>query len=215
MKKRKIEKDNKKKQKNWLKLIGSFILLLGIIITTIDLLLPYIDKKNEDKSLEVFYQIEEELVENKEKTSTEGEKEEIKPKVKYNYIAALKIPKINLEKGLFAKNDKYNNVNFGLEILKESDSPDVINGNVIIAGHSGTANISYFKNLHRLEIGDKAIIIYGGKTYNYKLVNSYEIIKNGKAKIVRDNRKSTMTLITCKHNTDKQVVFIFEQEDGE
>ena len=159
MKKRKIEKDNKKNKKNWLKLIGSFILLLGIIITTIDLLLPYIDKKNEDKSLEVFYQIEEELVENKEKTSTEGEKEEIKPKVKYNYIAALKIPKINLEKGLFAKNDKYNNVNFGLEILKESDSPDVINGNVIIAGHSGTANISYFKNLHRLEIGDKAIII--------------------------------------------------------
>ena len=112
MKKRKIEKDNKKNKKNWLKLIGSFILLLGIIITTIDLLLPYIDKKNEEKSLEVFYQNEEEIVENKEKKSTEEQKEETKPKVKYNYIAALKIPKINLEKGLFAKNDKYNNVNF-------------------------------------------------------------------------------------------------------
>ncbi len=142
-------------------------------------------------------------------------KVETKKAVKYNYIAVLKIPKINLEKGLFSKGDKYNSVNFGLEILKESDSPDVINGNVIIAGHSGTANISYFRNLHKLEVGDQATIFYGGKTYNYKLVNSYEINKNGKAKIVRNNKKSTMTLITCKHNTDKQVVFIFEQEDGE
>mgnify|MGYP003571281258 CR=1 FL=1 len=215
MKKKIIEKDKKNKRKRWLIIIGSLIFVIGIVITTYDLISPYIDKKNEDKSLEVFYQLEDEIIENKNETSSKESKVEEKPKVKYNYIAALKISKINLEKGLFSKTDKYNNVNFGLEILKESDSPDVINGNVIIAGHSGTANISYFRNLHKLNNGDQAIIIYGGKTYNYKLVNSYEITKNGKAKIVRNNKKSTMTLITCKHNTDKQVVFIFEQEDGE
>ncbi len=104
-------------------------------------------------------------------------------------------------------------MNFGLEVLKESDSPDVINGNVIIAGHSGTANISYFRNLNKLNIGNEASIIYSGQTYTYKLVNVYEINKTGKAKIIRDSRKSTMTLITCKHNTDKQVVYIFERSE--
>ena len=209
MQKKTIEKN--KKRKSWLIIIGSLILVTGIIFTTYDLINPYIEEKEEDKSLTVFYQKEEEKELQKEKVIEE--KVETKKAVKYNYIAALKIPKINLEKGLFSKGDKYNSVNFGLEILKESDSPDVINGNVIIAGHSGTSNISYFRNLNKLNIGDEASIIYSGQTYTYKLVNVYEINKTGKAKIIRDSRKSTMTLITCKHNTDKQVVYIFERSE--
>lgn len=211
MQKKTIEKN--KKRKSWLIIIGSLILVTGIIFSTYDLINPYIEEKEEDKSLTVFYQKEEEKELQKENQPTEEVKVETKKAVKYNYIAALKIPKINLEKGLFSKGDKYNSVNFGLEILKESDSPDVINGNVIIAGHSGTANISYFRNLNKLNIGDEASIIYSGQTYTYKLANFYEINKTGKAKIIRDSRKSTMTLITCKHNTDKQVVYIFERSE--
>ena len=41
-------------------------------------------------------------------------------------------------------------------------------------------------------------------------VNSYEIEKNGYAHIVRNAEKSTLTLITCKHNTNKQIVVIWE-----
>ncbi len=213
MQKKTIEKS--KKGINWLSIPSIVFIITGIILSSYYFINPYIEEKNENKSLVQFYEKEEKIIENKENPQTEKTKEEPQEKVKYNYIAVLKIPKIKLEKGLFDKDDKHNTVNFGLEILKESDSPDVINGNVIIGGHSGTANISYFRNLHKLEVGDQATIFYGGKTYNYKLVNSYEINKNGKAKIVRNNKKSTMTLITCKHNTDKQVVFIFEQEDGE
>ena len=213
MQKRTIEKN--KKRKSWLIVAGSFILIIGLFLSIYHLINPYIEEKNEDKSLAAFYEKEEELEEKKSNSQTEEVKEEPQKKAKYDYIAVLRIPKINLEKGLFSKTSKYNSVNHGLEILKESDSPDVINGNVIIAGHSGTASISYFRNLNKLDIGDEASIIYLGKTYNYKLVNSYEINKNGKAKIIRNNRKSTMTLITCKHNTDKQLVFIFELEEGE
>ena len=213
MQKRIIEKS--KKKKSWLIVTGSLILITGVFLSTYHLISPYIEEKNEDKSLAAFYEKEEKLEVKKENPKTEENKNEPQKKVKYDYIAVLRIPKINLEKGLFSKTSKYNSVNHGLEILKESDSPDVINGNVIIAGHSGTASISYFRNLNKLDIGDEASIIYSGKTYNYKLVNSYEINKNGKAKIIRNNRKSTMTLITCKHNTDKQLVFIFELEEGE
>ena len=53
-------------------------------------------------------------------------------------------------------------------------------------------------------------IDYKGKSYNYKVVNIYDIEKNGIAKIIRDTNKTTLTLITCRHNTQKQIVIICE-----
>lgn len=94
--------------------------------------------------------------------------------------------------------------------------PDEINGNLMIAGHSGTSKISYFRNLYKLEKDDLAYVYYNGGRYVYKLVNSYDIQKTGEATISRNGQKTTLTLITCKHNTDKQTVFIFElMKDGE
>ena len=46
-----------------------------------------------------------------------------------------------------------------------------------------------------------------------KVVNLYEIEKTGKANIVRNVEKSTLTLITCKQNTNKQIVYICELID--
>ena len=88
--------------------------------------------------------------------------------------------------------------------------PDVENGNVILASHSGNSSISYFRKLNKLQNDDIVSIVYNGKEYKYKMVNSYEIEKNGYAHIVRNAEKSTLTLITCKHNTDKQIVVICE-----
>jgi LPXTG-site transpeptidase (sortase) family protein len=88
--------------------------------------------------------------------------------------------------------------------------PDIENGNLILAGHSGNARVSYFKNLNKLKLDDTAIIIYNNKEYNYKVVDIYEIDKTGDAEIIRDENKNTLTLITCKHNTKKQIVIICE-----
>ena len=41
----------------------------------------------------------------------------------------------------------------------------------------------------------------------------YDIDKTGKAKIDRDNNTSTLTLITCRHNTEKQIVLIAELQN--
>lgn len=206
---RKISKKNKKsKRKSWLIVIGSLIILLGIFDISLMFIKPAV--KQEENALKDFYIKEEQKVDKVDKTTSEEVKEVSKPKVKYDYIAVLKIPKINLEKGLVAKDSKYNNINYGVEILKESDSPDVINGNVILAAHSGTANISYFRNLDKINVGDEAIIYYQGKTYNYKFVKIYDIEKTGKANIKRDNNTSTLTLVTCRHNTNKQIILIAE-----
>ena len=150
--------------------------------------------------------VEEEIVQ--EEQQVEEKKEE--QKVEVNYIAVIKIPKIGLEKRLASKDSYWNNVNRNIQILTESDMPDVDKGNVILAGHSGNSGVSYFRKLNKLQIDDKVSISYNGKEYIYKMVNSYEIEKNGYAHILRNAEKTTLTLITCKHNTNKQLIVICE-----
>ena len=212
METRKIK--DKRRKKSWFIIIGSLIIVLGFSLLSFDFIKPYVDENTEEKSLEQFYIKEEQIIDKNDKTTSDEVEKEKKTKVKYNYISVLKIPKINLEKGLVEKNSKYNNINYGVQILKESDSPDVINGNVILAAHSGTANISYFRNLDKLDLGDDAIIYYQGNTYNYKVVKKYDADKTGKINIKRDRNTSTLTLITCRHNTDKQIVIILELQNN-
>lgn len=97
-------------------------------------------------------------------------------------------------------------------VISSSDMPDVNLGNLILASHSGNSNISYFKNLDKLEIGDIASVYYFKKKYDYKLVNYYEVDKIGVVQIIKNNDVNCLTLITCKKNTNKQLVFIFELE---
>ena len=91
--------------------------------------------------------------------------------------------------------------------------PDKEKGNVILAGHSGNSSVSYFRKLNKLENNDEVIISYNGKDYVSRMVNSYEIEKNGYAHILRNAEKTTLTLITCKHNTNKQLIVMCELLD--
>ena len=199
------------KNKSWLAIIGSFIFLTGIGLISYDIYSNMKVKEEEDKAIEEFYVIHEEN-EITEEVEIKEEEKEPETKKKVEYIAVIKIPKINLERGLVDRNSYLNDVKYNIEILKESSMPDEVGGNVILASHSGTARISYFKNLHKLTIGDSISINYKSKIYNYKVVDIYEIDKTGTAEIIRNKNKSTLTLITCKHNSNKQIVVIAEME---
>ena len=199
----------KEKNKSWLVITGFFILLLGISTITY----YFISNKQldnlEDDALKTFY-IEEEKINNEVEQPKEPEKEEVKEHKKIEYIAVLKIPKINLERGLVDPNSYLNNVDYNIQILKNSAMPDQRFGNVILAAHSGNARISYFRNFDKLDINDNVSISYKGKIYSYKVVNIYDIEKNGKAQIIRNKNVSTLTLVTCRHNTNKQMIVICE-----
>lgn len=198
----------KEKNKSWLIITGSLILLSGIGLIAYDFYSNKELDKLEDNALVEFYDTE---VEDIEVIIEEPkEKKEVKEQTKIEYIAVLKIPKINLERGLVNPSSYLNNVNYNVQIINGSDMPDVNNGNLILAGHSGNARISYFRNLNKLDLNDTATIIYKNKTYNYKVVDKYEIEKTGEAEIIRDKNKNILTLITCKHNTNKQIVIICE-----
>lgn len=95
-------------------------------------------------------------------------------------------------------------------IHKESDTPDKEGGNVILVAHSGTSGVAYFRNVDKLSLNDEIYLDYNNKTYSYKITNIYDIEKTGVVPIRKVTTKSTITLITCRHSTNKQIVVIAE-----
>ena len=127
------------------------------------------------------------------------------------YIGYLKIPSINLEHGFLDKNSKYNNVNKNIYVHPTSSYPDIENSNLILASHSGTSSISYFKNLYKLKINDDVYVNYNNKEYHYKVRRIYKDTKDGTVAIRRDYNQTTLTLITCtKNDKTTQTVYICE-----
>lgn len=131
------------------------------------------------------------------------------PVYQISYIGYLEIPKINLKKGFLDINDKDNDVEKNIYVAPTSSYPDVSNGNLIIAGHSGTGWKAFFNDLYKLEKGDTLYITYKNKKYVYKIDNIYKQNKSGKISIYRDYEKTTLTLVTCTNNDSKtQTVYI-------
>lgn len=131
--------------------------------------------------------------------------------ITYNYIGTLEIPKISLKRGFLNLESPYNNVNRNVTLIENSTMPDVNNGNIILAAHSGNCWVCYFDKLYKLSIGDKASINYNGYKYNYELKNVYNVAKTGTVEVKRNPSKTVLTLITCTHGSDtEQTVYIFE-----
>lgn len=208
--------EQKRKESNKLNrsrfiVIGSLLVLFGIGLITFDVLSDISMDNLEDKAITEFYE-QKEIIQEDEQDNNETKKDENKSKEssKIEYIGVLSIPKINLKRGLVDPNSSLNDIQYNVKFLNESSMPDELYGNVILAAHSGNARISYFKNLDKLDVNDEVIIDYKNNNYTYSVVNKYEIEKTGKTNIIRNRAENTLTLITCKHNTNKQIVVICE-----
>ena len=187
-------------------LIGTIIISVCVFICVFNYLnTNEIINKEEQSVQKIIDDYTEEKIEKKQ----EEAKEEIKNE-KYDYIGVLEIPKINLKRGLVDINSKYNDVAYNVEIINGSSMPNVENGNLILAAHSGNIRISFFKDLDNLINEDEVYIYYQNKKYVYQVVNKYEIEKTGYANIIRNKSKNTLTLITCKTGTNNQIVIICE-----
>ena len=128
------------------------------------------------------------------------------------YVGNISIPKIDLKRGFVSKDSQYNNVNRNIYIVPESDYPDKEGGNFILASHSGTSSISFFKNLYKLTLGDKVDITYNNKNYTYIITNIYTDLKDGDVAIKRNKNKTTLTLITCtRGDKTTQTIYICER----
>lgn len=219
--KRTRKNKNIDKKKQLIKLVASFIFLIGSFMYIGRIAYNYyIELRDYNKAQEFLNigkeEVEEIKVDIDEEEIKEQPKQEEKKTSNYNYIGVLEIPKINIKRVFLNIKDKGNNVNKNLQVIKGSDMPNVKNGNLIIVAHSGNSYISYFKNLHKLSNDDVAYVYFNNIKYTYKVAGKYDAEKNGKVTIHRDNKKNTLTLITCSQtDKTKQIVYILELESEE
>ena len=186
--------------------------IIGLIFLTYDYTLSKIRQTFESINLNLYGNtIPEVINKNSKEESTIIKSNNIETQQITNYFGYIEIPKINLKQGLVPMNSKENTVDMNIQTIYPSNYPDVVNGNLILAAHSGTSNIAYFKNLYKLKNNDKIYIIYNGERYIYNIVNIYTAPKNGKVSIFRNADKTTVTLITCtKDNKKTQTIYISE-----
>ena len=189
--------------------IGSLFLIIGIGLVSFKIIYNQSIKYNEDKHIEEFFK-EKEKEEIISSSNDQVLKEET-TSTSYSYIGVLEIPSISVKRGFVESNSKYNNVNYNIQILDGSDMPNITNGNFIIAGHSGSGRVSYFRNLNKLNNDDVIYIYYENIKYTYKVVNKYLEIKDGNIVIHRNKNISTLTLTTCSPDSKgNQLVVISE-----
>lgn len=191
---------------------------IGIILLSTNYIMSKINLTFETVNLALYGNKEPEEINNEPEinnTSTE-EIQNTNTPTTYNYIAYIEILKINLRQGLVSIDSSANDVDKNIQIIKPSDFPDVPNGNLILASHSGSSSISYFKHLYKLVTGDTISIYYNDYKYTYKIVKIYNTPKNGTVPIYRDTDKTTITLITCTRNSNTlQTVYIGELTNKE
>ena len=208
MKKRKIK--NRKLSRVFI--IGSLFILLGITLISLKIYSNYYLDKQEDKAIQEYLDYKPDTTV-KVDNSTTTIKEE-KETVTYNYIAVLEIPKINLKRGLFPINDKNNNVDKNVEILKNSDMPNVTNGTLALAGHSGNSRIAYFHKLYKLKENDQVYIYYQNIKYIYQVSKIERQDKDGTISFIKTKDTTELILTTCdQQNKGKQIVVVAKLVD--
>ena len=195
-------------------LYNRFLLVKDEVFTEINMKLDdekYGDNYYDDEDEDLLIEDEDGNNQKSNNTSNKKKKSSTRKTNNSRYLGYLTIPKINLKAGIPWKNSPYNNVDYGIYTLPSSNYPDIPNGNLVLAAHSGNASISYFKNLWKLSLGDIANVSYNGKTYSYKIIDIYYVPKTGSIQIRRDNKKTVLTLITCTKNSNtQQTVYILE-----
>ncbi len=165
---------------------------------------------------EELEELEEEVV-SEEETISETEvvtTTNVTPVIDYSkyYVGNIYIPKIDLKKGFTEIDSRYNTVSRNVQVIRPSDYPDVEKGNFILAGHSGSSSVSFFKDLYKLGVADEVYITYNNVEYKYIIKNIYTDIKDGDVAVRRNRSKTTLTLITCtKGDKNTQTIYIAER----
>lgn len=208
-----------------IKLQNSTLIIIGLLIIASGFIIGFKEffdeRKNKTFSEMNILLYENEIPENKVQNNLDEPvkepeenvniEEPVKDDSKNKYIGFIEIPKINLKAGFLDINSRYNNVDKNVTIIRGSTMPDEENNNLILAAHSGSCSYCYFNKLYKLSKGDKAYLSYKEQKQEYKIVNIYEVEKDGTVAIYRDYNKKTLTLITCTRNSDtKQTVYILE-----
>ena len=207
-------------------LIGSLLIFIGVITLSWDYLLRMTDEVYSDmriSMMDVSTSGEVEIKNDLQNLNTNTTDNNTitapvqqpvatpKPVDFSKYYGVIEIPRIELKRGFYNTDSKYNTIEKNVTMVQGSTMPDVDKGNLILMAHSGDSYISYFAYLYVLGVGDNVYITYNGVKYQYRIVNIYYVEKNGMVLVTRDLEKTCLTLITCTKDDDtSQTVYIAE-----
>ena len=186
--------------------IKLFLIISGIFISSIIMIYHFYSNEHktelEDKSVDIFIKETVDIEKNKKR------EKEVKDKEIINYIAVLEIPKISIKKGLVDPSSEKNNVGQNIQILNPSSMPDEENHTFILASHSGTSQVAYFKDLDKLSNEDLVYVYYKNTKYTYKIYKNYSEKKTGSIIIKKDGDESVIVLTSCSRSNTKQLIYI-------
>lgn len=133
-----------------------------------------------------------------------------------NYVGQLIINKVGINNYIYDVNDKNNNVNSNVQLLKKSTFPvDNTNSSIFLAAHSGNSNISYFDNLDKLDKDDEIVFLYSNYKLTYKVKNIFTQIKDGTIEI-NQVFSNQLVLTTCDPNSNNlQLIIICDLDKKE
>lgn len=195
----------------YIKNIGIILVILGHYYFCGYVLSEVHDMKNYEPLVKIINNSSKEGIQVNEKSNSDLANTK---HISFNkYLGIIEIPKINLKRYLYDIDSSQNDVDKNIEILKDSDMPNVRGGNLILAGHNGNSAVGHFKNLHKVTLGDKVVINYNNINYTYEISKIYDVLKTGSVAIKRNKNKNTITLITCL-GSDKQLVVIGYLKDS-
>ena len=206
--KRKINKNNILSS-NIVSLISAIVIVFGLFL----IFYNFINKKrlvaydyiNEKFNTKVEVK---NIVSSDEKEEEEEEEENTDNDLEH-YIGYLEIPKLGFNRGFYNIASPENTVEKNIQVIEGSKMPNKKNGNLIIAGHSGTGWKAFFNDLYKLNIGDQAIVTYKGHKYTYQIEDISKQAKTGTLTIKRNRNKTTLTLITCTNNdSTTQTIYV-------
>lgn len=202
-----------------LKIIGLFIFLIGICLSTYPFLNMAMDDYTQysrnaefDNSIKKDALIEKKINEAKENANRQKKENNVIGDVfsdrnvdtvnssfldlskKQGYLS---IPKFGQSFDLYLDADYYK-IAKGVAVLKGSDPPiGGLGKRCVIAGHSGYYNKVMFLNIHKLENGDKIIVNFLGKILEYKVYNKEKIMPTDVHKLEPIESEDMLTLLTC------------------
>lgn len=107
----------------------------------------------------------------------------------------IKIPKLNLDVHIKEGTDK----DTLLSAVGHFEKTSKWDGNVCLAAHNRGYNCNFFKDIHKLKIGDEIIYTIGNKKKIYKVTEN-KIIQETDWKDLENKEKNCVTLITCVEN---------------
>ena len=216
------------------KILGKTLISIGIIIIVYPFILrlfwnnkvdkkvselkehPVIDNiKNVDALLEAMKIYNEDLLKNGQTIVDPFSFQELdfnlqEYGVEENIVGTLYIEKLDVELPIYL-GATIENMKYGAVHLSHTSLPiGTTNSNVVLAAHRGAVRHKMFRDIEKMEIGDEVKITNFWEELTYKVTSTKIIEPNEVSKVLIQQGKDMITLITCHpytKNTHRYVVY--------